>query len=136
MNQTLQDLLKSLHDEIYRTKKDFPETIIWAGAVCTLQGCKFLAESGADAAIIGNGVGSVCETTPRTGVGLPVLQTLEDCMLSPIPTILAGGIRNIGDIVKALCLGADLVMIGGLVSRCKDTQNFGKRYCNATKKQT
>jgi IMP dehydrogenase len=108
---------------------------MWAGAVCSYEGCQLLADAGADAVIVGNGVGSVCETTPRTAVGLPPLDTLVECMNSPIPVILAGGIKKIGDIVLSLVFGADLVMVGGLLASCKDTPNSGKYWGEASKKQ-
>jgi GMP reductase len=129
--------LDKLHREIYRIKDSFPNSVIWAGAVCSIEGCKLLADAGADAVIVGNGVGSVCETTLRTSVGLPPLDTLVDCQNSPIPVILAGGIRKIGDIALALAFGADLVMIGSLLASCNDTSGNGRYWgeASATQKQ-
>lgn len=127
--------LQKLFSEIRLVKSLYPKKVIWAGAVCSIQGCYALAEAGADAVIVGNGVGSVCETTPRTSVGLPPLDTLVECQNSPIPVILAGGIRKIGDVVLSLVFGADLVMVGSLLANCYDTAGQGKYWGEASAKQ-
>ena len=127
--------LDILHREITKIRDRFPNQIIWAGAVCSIEGCELLAKAGADAVIVGNGVGSICETSQRTSVGLPPINTLIECQNSPIPVILAGGIRKIGDIALALAFGADLVMIGSLLSRCKDTAGQGYYWGEASAKQ-
>jgi IMP dehydrogenase len=44
----------------------------------------------------------------------------------PITVIADGGIKNSGDIVKALAAGADAVMVGNLLSGCEECP--GKKY--------
>ena len=68
---------------------------------------------------------SICSTKIQTGSGIPGLQTLLDCSTSEfagkIPIIADGGIRNSGDIVKALAAGADFVMLGSLLAGTSET---------------
>jgi IMP dehydrogenase len=65
---------------------------------------------------------SVCSTRIMTGCGVPQLKAIYDCAYAvDIPIIADGGIRNSGDIVKALVFGADVVMIGRLFSGTEQT---------------
>lgn len=68
---------------------------------------------------------SLCETRIRTGVGIPQVTALQDCVevadKFDIPVIADGGIRYIGDIAKAIGLGADTVMLGSLLAGTKET---------------
>ena len=89
-----------------------------AGNVATLEGFNDLADWGADAIRIGIGGGSICSTRIQTGHGIPTLQSVLDCSASDrsAKLIADGGIKNSGDIVKALAAGADFVMIGSLLA--------------------
>ena len=90
-----------------------------AGNVATSEGCKRLYQAGARVVKVGIGPGSLCTTRIVTGHGVPQLSAIEDCARlkdsHPRLSIIAdGGIRNAGDIVKALAFGADMVMVGSL----------------------
>jgi IMP dehydrogenase len=74
-----------------------------------------------DAFKVGIGGGSLCTTRVVTGCGLPTLASVLDCARSEAPIIADGGIRNSGDIVKALAAGASAVMVGGLLSGTDET---------------
>jgi len=91
---------------------------IMAGNVCTLEGVNDLADWGADSIRCNIGGGSICSTRMVTGHGLPGLQTIFDCARTDrdVSIIADGGIRNSGDIVKALAAGADFVMCGSLLA--------------------
>ena len=91
---------------------------IMAGNVATLEGYNDLVDWGADSVRCNIGGGSICSTRIQTGHGVPGLQTVFDCAKSDrgVPIIADGGIRNAGDIVKALAAGADFVMLGSLLS--------------------
>jgi|TARA_R110000851_G_scaffold183813_1_gene333214 IMP dehydrogenase len=91
---------------------------IMAGNVATLEGVNDLADWGADSARCNIGGGSICSTRIQTGHGLPGLDTIFRCAQTDrdIQIIADGGIKNSGDIVKALAAGADAVMIGSLLS--------------------
>lgn len=91
---------------------------IMAGNVATLQGVNDLADWGADSVRCNIGGGSICSTRIQTGHGMPGLQTIIDCATTDrnVTIIADGGIRNSGDIVKALAAGADAVMCGSLLA--------------------
>lgn len=71
-----------------------------------------------DAICVGIGGGSMCLTRVVTGVGIPTLASILDCAdicdENNIPMMVNGGLRNSGDIVKALAAGADLIMLGSM----------------------
>ena len=68
----------------------------------------------------GIGSGSVCKTRMVAGVGVPQFSAIKDCVEEAkkynIKICSDGGIKETGDISKAICIGADLVMIGGLIA--------------------
>ena len=66
---------------------------------------------------------SICSTRIETGHGLSGLQTIFECAqtIHDVAIIADGGIRNSGDIVKALAAGADFVMLGSLLSGTVET---------------
>lgn len=109
---------------------------IMAGNVATLEGFDSLADWGADSIRVGIGGGSICSTRIQTGHGVPTFQSILDCSRSTRDaTLIAdGGIRNSGDIVKAIAAGADFVMLGSLLSGTDEapgklkTDNTGKFY--------
>lgn len=96
---------------------------IMAGNVATLEGFNRLADWGADSIRVGIGGGSICSTRIQTGHGVPTLQSVIDCAQSDRDAILIadGGIKNSGDIVKALAAGADAVMLGSLLAGTDET---------------
>ena len=91
---------------------------IMAGNVATLEGINDLSDWGADSVRCNIGGGSICSTRIQTGHGMPGLQTIFDCAQTDrdVTIIADGGIRNSGDMVKALAAGADVVMCGSLLS--------------------
>ena len=98
----------------------YPDIFLIAGNVATRDGFEALADAGADAVRVGIGGGSVCSTRIVTGHGIPTLQSIIDCADSDrnCYIIADGGIRNTGDIVKAIAAGADFVMLGSMLA-CK-----------------
>jgi len=91
---------------------------IVAGNVATVEGLNDLADWGADSVRVGIGGGSICSTRIQTGHGVPTFQSILDCSETDrdVKIIADGGIKNSGDIVKALAAGADLVMVGSLLA--------------------
>jgi IMP dehydrogenase len=91
---------------------------IMAGNVATLEGVNALADWGADSVRCNIGGGSICSTRIQTGHGMPGLQTIMECVKTDrnVSIIADGGIRNSGDVVKALAAGADCVMVGSMLA--------------------
>ncbi len=99
-------------------KKAFPSTPVIAGNVGTAEATRDLIRLGADAVKIGIGPGSICTTRVVTGVGVPQIYAILECVKgrgkSKVPLIADGGIKFSGDVTKALAFGAQAVMIGSL----------------------
>ena len=117
---------KSLLDAVEALRKQFSDIVVMAGSVCSYVGVWDLIQSGASAVRVGIGNGSRCITRLVTGHGLPQMTALEDCcklkLEYPNVSIIAdGGIRNSGDIVKCLAIGADAVMLGNLLAGTEET---------------
>lgn len=106
-------------------KKKFPHVDVIAGNVATSDGVKRMIDRGADAVKVGIGPGSMCTTRIITGHGVPQLSAIALAVNVAdkygIPVIADGGLKNSGDIVKALCAGASSVMVGSLVSGTLET---------------
>lgn len=117
--------------------------VIIAGNVATPEGVKDLATAGADIIKVGIGPGSLCSTRVVTGHGVPQLTAIMQCAEAadtisgeldrPIEIIADGGIRNSGDIAKALAAGANYVMLGSLLAGTDEApgqliERDGRRY--------
>lgn len=91
---------------------------LMAGNVATAEAFTDLSNWGADSIRVGVGGGAACSTRVRTGHGVPVLESIRQCAESEASALLIadGGMRNSGDITKALAAGADLVMVGSLLA--------------------
>lgn len=114
-------LMKTALAELRATFGD--KVHIMAGNIATLEGYNDLVDWGADSVRCNIGGGSICSTRIQTGHGVPGLQTIFDCNQSDrrAPIIADGGIRNSGDIVKALAAGADFVMLGSVLAGTDET---------------
>jgi len=101
------------------------EVDIVAGNVGTAEGASDLIAAGADAIKVGIGPGSICTTRVVAGVGVPQLTAIMDCASvareQGVPIIADGGIKQTGDIPKALAAGASTVMIGGLFAGVEES---------------
>jgi IMP dehydrogenase/GMP reductase len=77
---------------------------------------------------IGIGGGSGCITSTQTGIHYAQASLIDACRKYKYKTkiIADGGIKNYSDVIKALALGADYVMIGGLFASC--IESAGDKY--------
>jgi IMP dehydrogenase len=96
----------------------FPRIDLIAGNVGTAEATRDLIRAGVDAVKVGIGPGSICTTRVVAGVGVPQVTAIFECAKAAArtktPVIADGGIKQTGDIAKAIAAGADAVMIGGL----------------------
>ena len=125
-----------VEETIEYIKSKYDSLFIIAGNIATGSAYHRLADAGADAVRASVGSGSICTTRIQTGHGMPTLQAILDIsntrkeMLennsgwddNNLPYLIAdGGIKNSGDIVKSLAAGADLVMLGSMLSGTRET---------------
>src|SRR3989339_144723 len=105
-------------------KKHFKIDVV-AGNVATAQGALDLIKAGADGVKVGIGPGSICTTRITTGFGVPqltaIINVAQICQKYNIPLIADGGVKQPGDLVKALAAGANSVMMGGQFSGTKES---------------
>lgn len=138
LHGVLIDVAHGHHDRVMETiqavREAYPGLWVIAGNVATAEGAWDLLEAGAHAIKVGVGPGAVCTTRIVTGCGVPQLTAIMDVRnaldrwwdienrrknprLTLPPTLIAdGGLRNSGDMVKALAAGADTLMIGSLLA--------------------
>jgi len=108
--------------EALRNIKERFNIHVMAGNVSTAIGFQVLVEAGADSVRVGIGGGSVCTTRLVSGHGIPTLASIMDIKshkedMGVNTSIVAdGGIRNTGDMIKAFAAGADIVMLGSMLS--------------------
>jgi IMP dehydrogenase len=98
---------------------------IVAGNVATKEGAWALIKQGVDAVKVGIGPGSICTTRVVAGVGIPQITAIMECaavcVQYSVPLIADGGIKQTGDIPKAIAAGADSVMIGNLFAGTEES---------------
>jgi len=112
-------------DVIKTVKKSIPNVELIAGNVATKDATADLIKAGADAVKVGIGSGSICITRVVTGAGVPQLTAVIECANvadeTDTPIIADGGIRNSGDVTKAIAGGASTVMLGSLLAGTEES---------------
>ncbi|PKL87359.1 MAG: IMP dehydrogenase [Ignavibacteriae bacterium HGW-Ignavibacteriae-2] len=112
-------------DTIKRIRQTYKEIQLIAGNIVTKEAAFELIDRGVDAVKVGIGAGSICTTRIVAGVGVPqisaVLEVAQALKGKGIPVIADGGIKQTGDVPKAIAAGADTVMIGGMLAGVDET---------------
>jgi IMP dehydrogenase len=106
--------------DVVRAIKGRHDVELIAGNVATGEGALALVDAGADTVKLGVGPGSICTTRVVAGVGVPQITAVYDAARAlagqDVPVIADGGVRNSGDIAKAIAAGADVVMLGSMLA--------------------
>ncbi|HEP6111178.1 TPA: IMP dehydrogenase [Streptococcus pyogenes] len=104
--------------KIAEIRAHFPNRTLIAGNIATAEGARALYDAGVDVVKVGIGPGSICTTRVVAGVGVPQVTAIYDAAAVAREygkTIIAdGGIKYSGDIVKALAVGGNAVMLGSM----------------------
>lgn len=99
-------------------KEKYPDLNVIGGNIATKAAAEALADAGADVVKVGVGPGSICTTRVVTGIGVPQLSAIMEvsqfCTERGIGLVADGGIKQTGDIPKAIAGGADVVMMGSM----------------------
>ncbi len=110
---------------IKEARKKFKYEQIIAGNIGTYDAAIDLLDCKVDAIKVGIGPGSICTTRVVAGVGVPQITAVAEVYKAVkgkgIPLIADGGIKQTGDLPKAIAAGADSVMIGGLFAGVEES---------------
>lgn len=123
-NRSIQELV-----DVVKFAKDFykDRMILMVGNIANPMTYKILSDAGADYIRVGIGNGQGCLTTQQLGVGYPMASLIQECynisfgLDNPAKIVADGGMKKYSDIIKALALGADYVMLGGVLNKCLES---------------
>ncbi|HEX7003421.1 MAG TPA: IMP dehydrogenase [Trueperaceae bacterium] len=123
-------------DALGYLKASFTVDVV-AGNIGTAEAARAMVERGADAVKVGIGPGAICTTRVVTGVGIPQLSAILEIAAeldgTDVPIVADGGIKQTGDLPKALAAGADSIMIGSMLAGTSESPGEeilrdGRRY--------
>ena len=101
------------------------DVTIVGGNVVSQSATEALIKAGVDVIKIGVGSGSICTTRVVSGVGVPQITAVMRCAQTAAKhgkTIISdGGVKFSGDVVKALAVGANSVMLGSMLAGCDES---------------
>ncbi|MDB5101199.1 MAG: inosine-5-monophosphate dehydrogenase [Cyanobacteria bacterium RYN_339] len=116
---------RNVIEAVRAIKQAFPDAQVVAGNIATAAAAEALIVAGADGLKAGVGPGSICTTRVVAGAGVPQITAIQwvsgVAKAHGVPVIADGGIQFSGDLVKAIAAGADSVMLGSLLARCKES---------------
>ncbi len=128
---------KNVIEATRKIKKSYANVQLIVGNIVTKEAARDLIEAGADGVKVGIGPGSICTTRVVAGVGCPQASAVDEvvsyCKGKGVTVIADGGIKHSGDIVKAMALGADSVMLGSMLAGTLEApgeiiEKDGKKY--------
>ena len=120
--------MQKLYDTAKEIKQTYGDKIeLMIGNIANPDTYKKYCEIGVDYIRVGIGGGSACTTSANVSIHYPMASLISECAYfksiydKPTKIVADGGFRNFSDIIKALALGADYVMLGGIFNKCLDS---------------
>jgi len=131
--------MQKLYDISKKIKEKFGNDIeLMVGNIANPNTYRKYCEIGVDFIRVGIGGGSACTTSANVSIHFPMASLIDECAKiknefnathinqKPTKIIADGGFRNYSDIIKALAMGADYVMLGGILN--KSLESCGTTY--------
>lgn len=128
---------KGVIETVKWVKNNFGDKVdVVAGNIATMEAAKALMDAGVDAVKVGIGPGSICTTRVVAGVGIPQVSAIweaRQALGDSVPIIADGGIKQSGDVPKAIVAGASTVMMGSALAGTQESPgekifHHGRRY--------
>lgn len=118
--------------KLYETSKRIKETFgnnieLMIGNIANPETYREYCKIGVDYVRVGIGSGSACTTSANVSIHYPMASLIEECNIikwgfdNPTKIIADGGFKNYSDIIKALAIGSDYVMLGGIFNKCLES---------------
>jgi len=128
--------MNKLVDIVKEIKKRWPDINLMVGNVANPETFVNLGLAGADYVRVSIGTGAGCTTAANVSINYPMGSLIEECRkarqqygkLCNTKIVADGGMRNYSDIIKALALGADFVMIGSTFNKAIESAGFNYLY--------
>src|SRR5574337_577203 len=97
-----------------------------------------LMQQGSAAIFVGVGPGAACTTREVLGIGVPQITAISDVAAARdtyfadtgryVPVVADGGMRRGGELAKAICAGADALMLGSPLARAAEAPGRGTNW--------
>lgn len=125
--------MRKLYDFSKHLKEKYGDDLtLMIGNIANPETYRMYCNIGVDYIRVNIGTGASCTSSANTGIHYPPASLISECSViakglnNPAKIVADGGFKRFPDIIKALALGADYVMIGSLLA--KSIESCGKKY--------